>query len=216
MITIVNSGFNNLGSLLHALRWVGAVPKVAQSINDIREASSLLLPGVGSFAVAMDRLVKQGFTEAVVHHARDLGKPTVGICLGMQLLLDESDEHGTHAGLSLIKGRAAALDSGATRERVPRLGWDTVQIEGDHACLPEARSSRDFYFAHSFHAICANSGDVVATTPFGSGQIAAVIARKNVVGCQFHPEKSHDAGMEFLSALVAFCETVDTTNAGPL
>lgn len=216
MITILNSGFNNLGSLLHALRWVGAVPKVAESVNDIREASSLLLPGVGSFGVAMHRLVEQGFAAEVVRHATDLGKPTIGICLGMQLLLDESDEHGTHAGLGLIKGRATALDSVLAPEQVPRLGWDIVQIDGDHPCLPQARTSRDFYFAHSYHAICANPSDVIATTPFGQGRIAAVIARKNVVGCQFHPEKSHDAGMDFLEALVAFCEKLELTDAGPL
>lgn len=202
MLTIVDTGFNNLGSLLHALRMIGAETRLARSARDIETASGLLLPGVGAFGMAMARLRELGYIEEIIRHARERRRPIAGICLGMQLLLDGSEEHGEHTGLGLIKGHARRLVTTTGADRLPRLGWADVRIDNPHPFLQDSEGDRDFYFAHGYHAACQNADAVRATTSFNGNRIAAIIAENNIIGCQFHPEKSQDAGMDFLAHLV--------------
>jgi glutamine amidotransferase len=203
MITIIDTGTNNLGSLLHAFKLIGAEVRVTQSKRDIRSASALVLPGVGAFGAAMARLHEHGIVDAIQRHAGERRRPMVGICLGMQLLLDGSEEYGAHQGLGLISGQVVRLKSSPEIDRVPRLGWADVDTERDHDFILPTTESRSFYFAHGFHAVCERPTSVIATTAFSGGKIAAVIGENNIIGCQFHPEKSQDAGMDFLAHLVA-------------
>lgn len=213
MITVVDTGTNNLGSLLHAFKLIGAEVRVTQSSRDIRSASALVLPGVGAFGTAMARLHELGMVDDIRRHAGARRRPMVGICLGMQLLFDGSEEFGAHQGLGLISGRVARLKSSKAIDRVPRLGWADVDIERDHDFVPPTTESRSFYFAHGYHAVCDRPTSLIATTAFSGGKIAALIGENNIIGCQFHPEKSQDAGMDFLAHLVERIER-DTPLSG--
>lgn len=201
MITIVDTGLNNLGSLSRAFRQVGVETRTTRAARDIHGASILVLPGVGAFGLAMDRLRSHDLVEPIRQHARDKRLPTIGICLGSQLLLDTSDEHGMSAGLGLIEGHVTKLSSGDPDALVPRLGWAEVEFERSHDYFEPNAEARPFYFAHSHHARCTDPGHVIATTGFGDSRIAAVIGHDNIVGCQFHPEKSQGAGLDLLNYL---------------
>jgi imidazole glycerol-phosphate synthase subunit HisH len=203
MITIIDSGVNNLGSLLHAFELIGVEARATRTPSDLENATTLVLPGVGAFGTGMERLREFGLIEGIRRHAIELRRPMIGICLGMQLLTDSSEEHGHHEGLGLIPGATVRLDATSGEDRVPRLGWASVHgtpTAEAAALLPEPG---DFYFAHGYHVVCEDPGAVAATTQFGTASIAAVIVRDNILGCQFHPEKSQDAGMAFLSRLIA-------------
>jgi imidazole glycerol-phosphate synthase subunit HisH len=201
MITIVDTGVNNLGSLLRAFRQIEMEVRTTRSPRDILDATVLVLPGVGSFGVAMERLRENGLIEPILRHARERHKPMIGICLGSQLLLEGSDEHGMRQGLGLIKGQVRRLDAGDGDARVPRLGWADVRMEKAHPLIEATSQAKPFYFAHSHHACCDDPEHVIGTTGFDGTRIAAVIGADNVVGCQFHPEKSQDAGLNLLQYL---------------
>lgn len=198
MLTIVDTGLSNLGSLLRAFQQIGVETRTTRSSRDIHDASVLILPGVGAFGLAMERLRDHRLIEAIQRHAREKRLPTIGICLGSQLLLESSDEHGGHAGLGLIKGRVTRLISEGRDTRVPRLGWAEVTMDLPHSLIEPTTKARPFYFAHSHHARCDEPNQVIGTTGFGAERIAAVIGMDNILGCQFHPEKSQDAGLNLL------------------
>lgn len=202
MITIVDSKVANIGSVMAALRRVGAPHRVAADAGMIASASALLLPGVGAFADAMQALRRAGFVEPI-RAAASAGTPVLGVCLGMQLLAAESEEFGRHEGLGLIRGRVRRLEPARPGERVPNIGWCDV-TPGAHATLfRDIAPGTPFYFVHSFHVVCDDPADVAATMTYGVGEIAVAIERGNVYGAQFHPEKSQDAGLTVLAAFAA-------------
>jgi glutamine amidotransferase len=203
MITIIDTGISNLGSLLHAFQLIGAEVRTTRSPSCLDDTTALILPGVGAFGTGMARLREYGLVDGIRRHACELGRPTIGICLGMQLLSNNSDEHGDHAGLGIIPGATVRLDPNGGADHIPRLGWAEVRAEPGSDLISLLPVPRDFYFAHSYHVVCDDPRSVVASTPFGAGSVAAIIARNNIMGCQFHPEKSQDAGMNFLSNMIA-------------
>jgi len=176
MLTMIDLGISNLQSVSEAFRRIGAPVEVA----DRPGSGPVILPGVGAFGPAMQRLRERGLVEAL------RGRPVLGICLGMQLLADESEELGLHRGLGLIRGRVVRL----TGDRVPNIGWCDVDGIG---------GGRSFYFAHSYHFEC----DAAAgTIQYGGRRITAAVRQGQIFGVQFHPEKSQDAGLDVLAAIV--------------
>ena len=168
---------------------------------DVRRADGVVLPGVGAFAAAMASLAERKLADAVRDSIR-AGRAYLGLCLGLQLLFDESDEHGTTPGLGLLRGRVERFSERASdggRLRVPHIGWNEVRVRGDHPMLAKLGPRELFYFVHSFRAQPADANVVVGSVDYG-GEFAAAVAQGNVFAVQFHPEKSQAAGKRLLDA----------------
>ncbi len=208
-VAVVDYGSGNLRSVAKALARSGLDPRVTSDPADLRRADAVVLPGVGAFADAATSLAAKGLDEAV-RSAIEEGRPYLGICLGLQLLFEESDEHTTTAGLAVLPGRVTrlpGLDAAGERLRVPHIGWNEVRFAGQHPLLAELPEADYFYFVHAYHALPARESDVIGRAEYG-GAFAAAVAQGNVLAVQFHPEKSQAAGKRFLdawSAWVARC-----------
>jgi glutamine amidotransferase len=206
-VAVVDYGRGNLFSVARALESVGAAPYFASAPGELRGAGRVVLPGVGAFGDAMAALDRGGLAEAVRDHAA-AGRPLLGICLGTQLFLETSREFGEHRGLGLIPGEVRPLPrNGNGRPKVPNVGWARLfpsnGADWRETILGEVEEGAYAYFVHSFHAMPREPGDVLAVQRFGDMPSAAVIARGNVVGCQFHPEKSGAVGHRILAAWLA-------------
>ena len=201
MISIIDYGVGNLFSLEHSLMAVGAEVCVSGEAGAILEADHVILPGVGAFGDAAKKLRDTGL-DAVIHEAAARGTPVMGICLGMQLLLDVSYEFGVHSGLGLIPGEVRPIAEVIPAERkIPHLGWNALELTRPHPIFSGVKPGDCVYFVHSYYgAKCAEH--TLATAEYGA-PLTAAIGRGNVCGCQFHPEKSGDVG---LGILKAFCE----------
>ena len=204
MIAIIDYGVGNLFSLRSSLAAVGAQAVVTGDSAVIRAADKLILPGVGAFADAAALLRSTGLEKVVCQEAQS-GKPLLGICLGMQLLFEESLEYGRHPGLGLIPGTVAPIrDVIPAGYKVPHIGWNALHFPKDrpvHPLFSQIREGDCVYFVHSYYgANCTSS--VIATAEYGP-ELTAAVARDNVMGVQFHPEKSGAVGLNILRA---FCE----------
>ena len=167
----------------------------------IKEADKIILPGVGAFADAAEKLRQTGLDE-VLKQQVEQGKIMMGICLGMQLLFDESFEYGRHAGLGLIPGKVKTIEEViGTDLKIPHMGWNALDLKQKHPLFAYINQGDCVYFVHSYHATDCQD-HIIASTEYGASLTAAV-ARNNVLGCQFHPEKSGEAGLNILRA---FCE----------
>lgn len=197
MITIIDSGICNIGSVLTALDRVGAHYIVTTEAARVAEARALLLPGVGAFADGMAALRRHGLVEPIRAHA-DADKPILGICLGMQLLADSSEEFGDHQGLGLIPGRVRKLPA-APGLRVPNIGWCDMHVARGARLFAGMEDGASFYFVHSYVMDCADPADSVGTIDFGAHEVTVACQRGAVFGAQFHPEKSQDTGLAFLA-----------------
>ncbi len=199
MIAVIDYGVGNLFSLVSSLRSVGADAVVTGDPAVIRSADRLILPGVGAFGDAADKLASTGL-DAVIRDEVSRGKELLGICLGMQLLFEKSSEYGTHRGLGLLSGEVVPLEGMIDPKlKIPHIGWNALRFERPDCRLFRGIKEGDFvYFVHSFHAVgCRDS--LAATAEYGI-PVTAVVARNNVFGCQFHPEKSGKVGQAILSA----------------
>ena len=202
MIAIVDYGVGNLFSLKSSFAAIGQEAVVTGEAEVLRRADKLLLPGVGAFGDAADKLRATGLERVVVDEVR-AGKPLLGICLGMQLLFDRSLEYGVHKGLSLIPGEVRPIAELIPASlKIPHIGWNALRFTERKSPLFRYIKEGDcVYFVHSFHAAnCADS--VIATAEYGA-ELTAAVQRENVFGCQFHPEKSGRVGLDILRA---FCE----------
>ena len=200
MIAIVDYGVGNLFSLKSSLLMIGAQAVVTGEVEAIRQAERIILPGVGAFGDARKKLAQTGLDRVLCEEAKK-GKPLMGICLGMQLLFDKSFEYGEHEGLGLIAGSVVPLAERIPKElKVPHIGWNALDIKRpEHPLMKYTKSGDCVYFVHSFYASdCADS--VVATSEYGI-DVTAAVARDNVMGCQFHPEKSGRVGLDILKAV---------------
>lgn len=201
MIAVIDYGVGNLFSLCSSLRYIGADTVVTADPAQIRAADKIILPGVGAFGDAADKL-RAGGLDAVVKEEAAAGKEILGICLGMQLLFEKSYEYGEHAGLGLLRGRVVDMNGRIPENlMIPHIGWNGLIFKRKHKLLRYLREGDCVYFVHSFFAEdCEDS--LVATAEYGR-ELTAIVARDNVMGCQFHPEKSGEAGLKILRA---FCE----------
>ena len=196
MIAIVDYGVGNVRSVERALAQVGAEPKLTADPEDLENAEGLVLPGVGAFAPALDKLTQSGLGRRVVDLATK-GKPVLGVCLGYQLLFDESMEHGRHQGLGLLPGRVVEVTGS---ERLPVIGWCRVAKSDDSVLWQGIKDRSYFYFVHSF-----TPEETTASIGWSEHSPAAAAARANVMGTQFHPEKSGPDGLRVYKNFVAFC-----------
>ena len=202
MIAIVDYGVGNLFSLASSFRAIGADIEVVSAPEKLSSFDKIVLPGVGAFGDAAEKLRQSGMAEAVIREAK-AGKPVLGICLGMQLLLEKSFEYGEHTGLGLIPGEIRPIaDVIPSDLKIPHIGWNALHLNRPDCPIFKYLKEGDYvYFVHSYYgADCEDS--VIATTEYGA-TLTAAVASGNVMGTQFHPEKSGDVG---LAILRAFCE----------
>jgi len=198
MITIVDYGVGNIGSILNMLKKVGAKAQASSDPDVLRQAEKLILPGVGAFDPGMRKLNEAGLISLLNELVLEKKIPVIGLCLGMQLMTKGSEE-GTEAGLGWIDAQTVRFKFGPENAqlKVPHMGWNTLDIQRQHPLVSDLGTESRFYFVHSYHIICADAVDVVAYTDYGY-PLAAVISKGNIMGAQFHPEKSHKYGMQML------------------
>ena len=198
MIAIVDYGVGNLFSLVSSFRAIGTDVVVTSDAETLATADKILLPGVGAFEDARRKLRESGLEEVIRAHV-SAGKPIMGICLGMQLLFERSFEYGEHEGLGLLRGDVIAMDGTLPGElKIPHIGWNALHVCSEHPVFKYTKDGDFVYFVHSYYATgCDDS--LLATTEYGK-QITAAVALNNVMGMQFHPEKSGEVGLNILRA----------------
>jgi imidazole glycerol-phosphate synthase subunit HisH len=204
-IAILDYGMGNLRSVEKALEHVGVTARVTSEAGEVRAADGVILPGVGAFPRAMERVRELGLDE-LIHERRDAGIPILGICLGLQLLFDSSSELGGASGLAMFPGRVDALD--APGLKVPHIGWAPVRWERESRLTEGIASETPFYFVHSF-APRPGEEELLGSAEYGT-RFACAAERDNVFGVQFHPEKSSAAGLRLLSNFAGICVSSPT------
>ena len=201
MIAIIDYGVGNLFSLSCSLKAVGADVVITGDEEVIRKADKLILPGVGAFGDAADKLFGSGLDKIILEEVSK-GKPLMGICLGMQLLFEESFEYGQNKGLGLIKGSIVSMENKIPSGlNVPHIGWNALDFKKESPIFKYLKDGDFVYFVHTYYGVDCDES-VTATTEYGI-PLTATVQKDNDYGCQFHPEKSGDVG---LSILKAFCE----------
>lgn len=202
MVGIIDYGVGNLFSLRSSLSTIGQEVVVSSAPEVLRKADHILLPGVGAFEDAVYKL-RQSHMDEMVYEAVKAGKPLMGICLGMQMLFEKSFEYGEHTGLGLLKGQVVPMEGYLSADlKIPHMGWNALQITQPEGKLFANTKQGDYvYFVHSYFATgCGDS--LAATTEYGK-PLTAAVEKDNVFGCQFHPEKSGEVGLDILRAFCA-------------
>ena len=202
MIAVIDYGVGNLFSLRSSFAAIGQEAAVTNDIEEIRRADRLILPGVGAFQDAAEKLRASGMDRAVKEETAK-GKPLMGVCLGMQMLFERSYEYGVHEGLGRLEGEirpiAERIPEGL---KIPQMGWNSLKIVKESPLLKYTREGEYVYFVHSYSAVNCDES-LLAVTEYGA-DLTACVGKGNVFGCQFHPEKSGEIGLKMLKA---FCET---------
>ena len=201
MVAVIDYGVGNLFSLLSSLEAIGADAVITNDVDTIKSADRIILPGVGAFEDAAKKLFESGLHEVIIEEAKN-GKPLMGICLGMQLLFERSFEYGEHRGLGLIKGDIMGFDGKIDKSlKIPQIGWNALKLTKKDCPLWKYIKEWDYvYFVHSYFA--ALSDATASSSEYGI-EFTAAVSDGNVYGCQFHPEKSGDVGLNILRG---FCE----------
>jgi imidazole glycerol-phosphate synthase subunit HisH len=194
MIAIIDYGMGNLRSVEKAFQSMGFETNVTSSPDAVLQAEGIVLPGVGAFGDAMSNICELGLLEPIYSVVKQ-GKPFLGICLGMQLLFSTSEEHGHHTGLDLIPGHIRRFQGDY---KIPQIGWNRLKYHRSHPVLDEIPEGQHVYFVHSYYAVPDDPSVIVATTDYFQ-DVPAIVTNKNVVGIQFHPEKSSDIGLKMLA-----------------
>jgi len=201
-IVVINTNTSNITSVVNAFKYVGADVLVSDEAEVILRADKAIIPGVGSFSAGYNGLVKNKLVDTIRQIAVKQEKPVLGICLGMQMLATASEEGGDYKGLDLIPGRVKKLKNDQPEYRIPNIGWCDVRLNRENVLINEYDKILSFYHIHSFYFDCDNNDHVVGTIIFSGKDVPVMVQRKNVFGVQFHPEKSHECGLELLSNFV--------------
>ncbi len=196
MIGIVDYNMGNLRSVQKAFDRIGAPAKIAANIDAVAACRKLVLPGVGNFSKAVNILKSNGLFDELNRAVKIRKVPILGICLGMQLMADFSEEGGVN-GFGWIKAQVSRFSFSQKNLRVPHMGWNRLLIQNDNTLFKGIDPDNFYYFVHSYYIKCANQGDVLSETDYGNTFVSA-FRHENIYGCQFHPEKSHDAGLKIL------------------
>lgn len=200
-ILIVNYGIGNILSVKRAFEHCGADVIISNSKDDIKKADRIVVPGVGAFSNCITELKNSDLKESVIEFANS-DKPYLGICVGMQMMLDESEEFGTHAGLGIIKGNVTKIEHKTDLEinnKVPFVGWKSLEFTSGAPLFKDISSEDKFYFVHSYKSNPDDKNNLLASYKYHDVNVAAVIGKNNVYGTQFHPEKSGAAGLRIIT-----------------
>jgi glutamine amidotransferase len=201
MIGIVDLDMSNLRSVANAIDRCGHESLIVREPGQLSGLTHLILPGVGSYAEAMARMRRQELFAPIRAFAAS-GKPLLGICLGMQLLSSRGDEGGGSEGLDLVGGTVSRFDA-AQVPKIPHVGWNEARLVRAHPVFTKVKSGVDFYYVHSYRFVCSQAEDCVATVEYGGNPYTSIVGRRNVLGFQFHPEKSQASGLKLLEN---FCD----------
>ena len=208
MITIIDYDAGNIKSVEKAIQYLGKEAVITRDKDEIMAAERVILPGVGAFGLAMDKIRSYGLEE-VIHDYVATGKPFLGICLGLQLLFDESEESPGVKGLGLIKGKITKIPTEYTAEdgtvmtqKVPQIGWNSIEINPNSKLFKGITGEPYVYFVHSYYLTAENPEEVAAKTFYGT-EIHAAVEKNNVFATQFHPEKSSDVGLKILQNFIS-------------
>ena len=193
MIAIIDYGMGNLRSVEKAFQFLGVTARIIGNPAETIDASHLVLPGDAAFGDAMRNLKNGGWVDSIEQGIKS-GKPFLGICVGLQLMFEESEEMGTHKGLGLLPGKCTRFPAG---ERIPQIGWNQIDIQKKTPLLDGVPTGSFFYFVHSYHVTTENTDECLATTDYGL-DYTSVAGRDGLYGVQFHPEKSQDRGLRIL------------------
>src|SRR3989338_3998781 len=194
-VCLIDYGCGNIRSVFNVIERIGISAKISNDVKDMDEATHLILPGVGAFGEAMDKLRSLNIIEPFARNVLDRKKPFLGICVGMQILASQGTEHGLHDGLGWIPGIVEKMDVGNLP--LPHVGWNNLNIRKEIPVLKGVTEQVDFYFVHSFHLDAEDQDCVNAVFDYGK-EYTAVVSKDNIVGIQFHPEKSQKAGQLLL------------------
>ncbi|QPJ66726.1 MAG: imidazole glycerol phosphate synthase subunit HisH [Candidatus Nitrohelix vancouverensis] len=209
-VAIVDYGLGNLFSIQRAFDSLGANSCITEKPEELTAADKIVLPGVGAFEEGMCRLRKNGLMEALIA-VKVMGKPILGICLGMQLLMSESEENGLHSGLDFLTGRVVRFTpciNPDERYKIPHICWNSIQRPDEaedtwsRSVLSGIPGGAFMYFAHSYYVEITGNNDLLAKTSYGVDHFASVVQKDNVAGCQFHPERSGEQGLQILNNFV--------------
>lgn len=200
MIGIINYQGGNLNNVVRAFNKFGFETKVLEEVEDTSALSGLVLPGVGAFELAMSNLKSSGFDRLIKDYVKS-GKPLLGICLGLQLLFEESLEFGRSEGLGILKGKVLPFE---IKEKVPHMGWNQVSFQKESHFLKSVKNEEHFYFVHSFYVVPEDSSIVLATTHYGI-DFVSMVEKDNIIASQFHPEKSQEKGLQIIKDFGEFC-----------
>lgn len=198
MIGIVDYGMGNISSVYNSLEYLGYEATIINSPEEIEDLTHLIIPGVGSFRQAMQNLEDKKFITPILNHVKS-EKPLLGICLGMQLLATKGYEHGETNGLGLIEGKIIPFE---IKLHVPHVGWNNINTLKKHPVVGNNLNQVDFYFVHSYYFNVKNKEDILTITEYEIS-FPSIVAKDNIIGIQFHPEKSQEPGLNLLEA---FCE----------
>lgn len=198
MIVIVDYGVGNLGSIKNMFKKIGYKAEPSSDPEVLRKAEKLILPGVGAFDAGMSKLRERGLINLLNELVLEKKVPVLGHCLGMQLMTKKSEE-GTETGLGWVEAESIRFKFEADQShlKIPHMGWNGIDVQRQHAIVAGLETGARFYFVHTYHVVCENPADVVAYTDYGYN-FASIIQKENIIGAQFHPEKSHKFGMQFL------------------
>ena len=198
MIVIIDYGMGNLKSVRNALNYLGIENKISDDYDEIRKADALILPGVGAFPDAMDTIEKLGL-DKVIKEGTEKGKYLLGICLGMQLLFEKGYEGLERTGLGLIKGNIVKMkDDREKNVKIPHIGWNNLKYNRKDILFRNIDEGKYVYYVHSYFAQSYNDEDLVAYSEYGENKIPGIVRRNNIIGAQFHPEKSGTVGLDIL------------------
>lgn len=206
-VVVIDYGIGNVFSVCNALLKIGSLPVLTDDPSVVEKADRVILPGVGAFSKAMNNLKQRGLDRAITNFV-GTGRPFLGVCIGMQVLMEYSFESGKHRGLGLIEGGVERIPTTSIAGKVikvPHVGWGNVFIKDNWADRDQMFFTADssyFYFLHSYACMLSYVGDLVGTVHYDGNSLAAIICRDNIVGVQFHPERSGEDGLKFLSHFV--------------
>lgn len=194
MITVIDYGMGNLGSIANMIKKIGYKSIITSDIEEIKKATKLILPGVGAFDNGMKNLKESGLIEVLNQKALVEKIPILGICLGMQLMTNRSEE-GKLDGLAWVDAQTKKFVS--AKLKIPHMGWNIIEHKKKSKIFDEYESEKRFYFVHSYYISCNNNDDILTTTPYGHNFVS-LYEKENIIGAQFHPEKSHKFGMKLI------------------
>ena len=203
MIAIVDYGMGNLLSVYNAFDYLGADVKICSHPEEIKHADRIVIPGVGAFKDCIERITNTGFLNALNEEVIDKAKPTLGVCLGMQVMAKKSFEGGEHIGLGWFDAEVVRLTPNDEQLRVPNIGWNTIDYNRDISLFKGLPLNPDFYLVHSFYMKANDQSDIVATYDY-TYPVTAAVLKDNIFATQFHPEKSQDYGLQLLDNFIVW------------